>query len=95
MKQPPEVKVIWGHALREMNWIIEEPGRSREVIATARPTGFRVQDYGEIPTINTLAVEVLDTWLDIRAGQDPSHRATHRLAPPQMRDLEPLPKEQK
>lgn len=89
-KQPPEVKILWGHATRTMNWLIETPDRGRQVIAMARPNSFYVRDLDDIPNINNIAEEVHAVWVEIREGKDPATWATHQLKPPYMRDIEPV-----
>lgn len=91
MSATPEVKVLWGHATRTMSWMIETPTRGREVIATASPTHFSVRDLDGLPLIEDIARDVMDVWMEIRIQGDPSTYATHRLKPPHMRDIEPLP----
>jgi len=96
MTKQPEVKVLWGHKTRTMSWVIETEARGREVIASASTTRFFVRDLDQYPdmTIRAITGDVVDVWHLIRNGRQPENYATHRLAPPFMRDIEPLPKEE-
>ena len=93
MSAAPEVKVLWGHTTRQMDWVIETPARGREVVASANPNRMTVRDLDGLPamTISGIAGDVAEVWGLIRNGKDPSAYATHRLAPPLMRDIEPIP----
>lgn len=84
------VAILWGSATRELNWILLDPKNGRVSIARAHDGGFWVRDEPNVPNVEAVAAEVFSAWSQLRDGEDLSNWATHRLAPPQMQDIEPL-----
>ena len=83
------VAILWGSTTRELNWIHLSPKNGRVSVARAHAGGFWVRDEpGTNP--EAVAAEAYAAWSQLRDGEDLSGWATHRLAPPNMQDIEPL-----
>ena len=85
------VAILWGSATRELNWILLSPKQGRVSLARAHDGGFWVRDEPGAPRIDAVAAEAYSAWSQLRMGEDLANWATHRLAPPQMQIIEPLP----
>jgi len=85
------VAVLWGSAAKEVNWIHLSPKNGRVSIARAHADGFWVRDIPGVDGIERISREARDAWMRLRDGEDLPGMATHRLAPPQMQIVEPIP----
>jgi hypothetical protein len=89
------VAVLWGSATKELNWVHLDPKHGRQSVARASAGGFWVREIHPVPNIAGIAGQALWAWAQIKAGQDLADQATHRLAPPSMQVIEPIPAEVK
>lgn len=88
------IAVLWGSATKELTWIHITTKHGRETIARAHAGGFWVRQFNHVPDIIDVAARAHNAWIMLRDGRDLPGWATHRLAPPLMRDIEPIPKEE-
>lgn len=87
------VAVLWGSVERSLTWLHLNPKQGAVVVAKATPDGFMVRELWPLDTMDVVAAEAYDAWANLRDGVDLGFRATHRLAPPHMTTIEPLPQE--
>ncbi|MFJ4288027.1 hypothetical protein ACIPY0_20490 [Paenarthrobacter nicotinovorans] len=85
-----EVAILWGSATKELNWIHLDPKQGCVSVARAHADGFWVRDYGNIPSIDTIATDAAEAWMQLRVGGDLAEKATHHLAPPSMQIVVPI-----
>ena len=85
------VAILWGSYTRELTWVHLSPKNGRVSVANVRATGFWVRGlFGDVPNLEGIAADAHLAWAELREGRDMADWATHRLAPPSMREIEPL-----
>lgn len=82
------IAVLWGSATSELNWIHISPKHGRVSIARAHAGGFWVREYFAVEGISDIAEQAIGAWHRLRLGEDLADRATHRLRPPHMHEIE-------
>lgn len=87
------IAVLWGSATKEMSWVHISAKHGRTSVARAHAGGFWVREYFPVPNIAGIAGQAFWAWEQIKAGVDLADQATHRLAPPNMQAIEPIPAE--
>lgn len=85
------VAVLHGSADNSLRWIWLSPKHGRETVALLDRRGFWIRDHFGAPGISEIAEHLPRLWSYRLADVDLSGHATHRLTPPQMQDIEPLP----
>lgn len=85
------VAILWGSVERSLTWVHLDPKHGTVVVAMATGAGFMVRELWPLESMDVMAAEAYDAWANLRDGVDLAFRATHRLAPPHMQTIEPLP----
>lgn len=85
------VAVLWGSVERSLTWVYLDPKNGTVVVAKATANGFMVRELWPVPDMLTIAGQAHLAWTLIRDGEDMKQWAAHRIKPPTMQIIEPLP----
>lgn len=85
------VAVLWGSVERSLTWVHLDRKNGTVVVAKATRSGFMVRELSPVPDLVHIARKAELAWRLLRDGRDLPAWATHRLKPPTMQIIEPLP----